>query len=190
MAQKLTVVGGMKFRKRLAEKAADLRRKVAEHHARLDNTSPTYKTDAEQTKIVEGWLQAHGDITKLMEDISLAIQKTNLTTDVEIVLNSKPIKKSIAAWVLRRRELAPLDLSAYLTLNDRGLREQASTDPSDKTKVNVVKVVRHYDPVHRDKMRDLFTHEPSRIDSALETINATTTLEGLPSFDEDKLLSA
>jgi hypothetical protein len=194
MAQKLTIVGGMKLRKRLIEKAADLRQKINAHHARLDNTSPTYKTDEAQTKVVAGWLQAHRDITALMEAISLSIQETNLKTKVEVVLDNKPITKSVAAWVLRRRELAPLDLQAILQLNDapenRGLRELSMADPNDKTKLNVVKVVRHYDVVNRDKMKDLFAHEPSRIDAALETINATTELVGLPEYNEDTLLSA
>jgi hypothetical protein len=182
---KLTIVGAMKLRKRLAEKVADLEQKIAHNHAHLENTEPMYK---EQEKVISSWIQARHDCIRTMGDLSIAIQKTNLQTNVEIVLGGKSITKSIAQWVLRRRELAPLDLRAYAVLNDRGLREVPVQDPSDKTKVNVIKVKRYYDPATRDKMIDLFTHEPSRIDAALETANATTEIVDDINFDEDGLV--
>jgi len=39
-----------------------------------------------------------------------------------------------------------------------------------------VKIVRHYDPVQRDKMMAIYRDEPHLIDAALEVVNATTDL--------------
>jgi hypothetical protein len=38
------------------------------------------------------------------------------------------------------------------------------------------KIVRHFDPAERDRMRELYRSEPTIIDSTLETVNATTDL--------------
>jgi hypothetical protein len=40
----------------------------------------------------------------------------------------------------------------------------------------MVKVVRHFDPVKRDRMAAMYKSEPHEIDAALEVINAVTDL--------------
>jgi len=181
----MTIVEAMKLRKRLAVKSSDLRKKIAEHCAIMDVTTPLYP---DQKVVVSGWLQAHRDIVKLMEQLSVSIQRTNLSTDVTIVLGGKEITKTVAAWVVRRRELAPMDLSAWQLLTDRGLKEQPYTTPDNKTEIKVAKILRFFDPKERDEMVDLFSNEPSRIDAKLETVNATIQLVENVIIDEDALL--
>jgi GTP cyclohydrolase III len=95
---------------------------------------------------------------------------------VEIQLGGKPVTKSIAEWVLRRRELASLELGAWDSLSDRHLRDKTISTTSGKEEK--VTVVRHFDVNERDLKVDTLTHEPSIIDSKLEVVNATTDLEG------------
>ena len=179
----MTIVEAMKLRKRLSVKAEDLRKKIGDNCAILDVTTPMYQ---EQKAVVTGWLQSHRDIVKLMESLSVAISKTNLITEATIVLGGKEVTKSVAAWVVRRRELAAMDLASYKQLSDRGLREQPY-QTQGSTEIKVAHVLRFFDPVVRDAMIDLFTGEPSRIDAKLETVNAVTQLADDIVVDEDKL---
>ena len=104
----------------------------------------------------------------------MAIQLTNLKTDVTIELGGKSVTKSIAAWIHRRRDLANNAFGMYQGLTDRGLKEGFS---QTSTGVQMeVKIRRYYDPAHRDKMMELYRSEPTIIDSTLEVVNAVTDL--------------
>lgn len=129
----------------------------------------------DQRERVQGWIQSHRDLVKKIEDISIAVQKTNLQTEVEINLGGKPVKKSIAQWILRRTQLASAEEAAFRALHDRGLKDTVALSSDGKTKLPI-SVVRYYDPVERDLMVDTFRHEPSMIDQKLEVVNATTQL--------------
>lgn len=181
----MTIVEAMKLRKRLAKKAEDLREKIGKNCAILDINTPLYGAD--QEKVLCSWLQSHRDIIKKMEEISVAIQKTNIKTDVTIVIDGKEITKSLAAWVLRRRELAPMDLSAWKALGDRGLEDQPYHPAEAPKEIKVAKVLRFFDPKLKDAMVDLFSGEPSRIDAKLEVVNATTELVESVEVNEDEL---
>jgi len=181
----MTIIEAMKLRKRLAEKAVDLRGKIGQNCAIMDGQSPMYP---DQKTKVEGWLQSHRDIVQLMGRLSVAIQKTNLLTPVTIVLGNKEVTKSIAEWVVRRRELAPMDLAAWGQLGDRGLKEQALQD-RQTNEIKIIKVIRFFDPSKRDEMKDLFSSEPSRIDAKLETVNALTQLADDIEVNEDALIN-
>ena len=180
----MTIVEGLKAKKRLAKKAEDLRKKISEYSAHLDNEKPVYGTVDQQRAQVQSWVQAHHDIVKQIEDLSIAIQKTNLDTQVEISLGGNPVKKSIAQWILRRTALAQHEEACYKSLQDRNLRDQTIMASDGKTK-QTISVVRYYNPVDRDRMVDVFRHEPSMIDAKLEVINATTQLVGDIDLKED-----
>jgi hypothetical protein len=169
----MTIVEALKTKKRLNKKLEDIRKKISEYSAHLDNEKPVYG-DAQKAR-VQGWVQSHRDMVKKIEDLSIAIQKTNLQTEVEINLGGTPIKKSIAQWILRRTQLAAHEEAAFKALHDRNLRDTVVTASDGKTK-QTVSVIRYFDPVERDRMVDTFRHEPSMIDQKLEVVNATTQL--------------
>jgi 2-succinyl-5-enolpyruvyl-6-hydroxy-3-cyclohexene-1-carboxylate synthase len=167
----MKIINAMKQIKDLQMKAEDLRGKIAAHSADLDFETPLY---ADQRTQVTGWLQAHSDIMREILRLRLAIQKTNLETQVTIRLGNQPVTKSIAAWVHRRRDLAKYDLDAWSKLTDRNLREGSITQSTGQQKE--VKIRRYYDPVQRDDMKVMYKSEPNVIDSELEVVNATTDL--------------
>jgi len=171
----LTLIQAMKQRKLLLADIEELKAKINAHAADLDNEAPVYTDEVTQRKTVEGWLQAIHDKLSKIEELSLRIQKTNLETKVTIEIEpSRTVEKTIAAWVLRRRDLANHEQLAWGLLNDRNLKDK--TVPTSTGGSATVKVRRYFDPQVRDQKVTNFRREPHLIDSILETVNATTPL--------------
>jgi hypothetical protein len=169
---KMKIIQAMKQLKELTVKAEDLREKVGKFCADLTIETPTYP---DQRATVMGWIQAHGDIVKRISELKLAIQRTNLATNVTIELDGKQVTKPIAAWIHRRRDLATLEHAMWSKLSDRNLKEQnLQTAPGGA--VTEVRIRRYFDPAERDSRRELYRSEPSTIDATLEVVNATTDL--------------
>ena len=169
----MKLIEAMKLKKELQKKAEDLRKKIAESCVHLSIESPLY--GEKQGEHVKGWLQGHQDLVKELRNLAISIQRTNLQTKVKMQIGGEEVELSIAEWIMRRRELANMEKAAWESLTDRGLRDQMMVGSDGKSQ-QPVKVIRYYDPVVRDRMVDTFKHEPSRIDSKLEVINASTDL--------------
>jgi hypothetical protein len=167
----MKIIEAMKQIKDLSRKAEDLRTKISKCSADLDHETPLYPD--QYTKVGE-WVQGHSDILKEILKLRVAIQRTNLATEVTIELGGKAVTKSIAEWVHRRRDLAGIELLAWKHLTDRGLKEGTFVQSTGEKKD--VKIRRYYNPEQRDKQLDLFQSEPVLIDSKLEVINAITDL--------------
>lgn len=173
----MKIIEGLKKVKDLQKKAEDLRVLVRDNCVRSSLETDKYP---EQTKKVSGWIQSHSDLLKEILHLKIAIQRTNLETEVTIELGEKVVIKSIAEWIHRRgnvrgREgLSNLELSMWEKLGDRGIQEGYATSPSgDKMEV---KIIRFFDPAERDKRRLDLQSEPITIDSKLEVVNAVTDL--------------
>lgn len=168
----MKLIQAMKKLKDLNAKAEDLRKKVQMHSADLTIENPVYP---DQRRQVAEWIQSHGDVLKEILHLRVAIQRTNIATEVSIEIGGKHVSKSIAAWIHRRRDLAKLDLSMWQQLTDRNLKEQnIQTAPGGA--VTEVRIRRYYDPAERDSKLELYRTEPSVIDATLETVNAITDL--------------
>jgi len=170
----MKIIEAMKEIKRLAEKLADLQKKVALHCADLDFETAVYP---DQRRQVDEWIQSYTDSVQRILKLRVAIQKTNIETTVSIELGGHHIKKSIAEWVHRRRDLAKLDQAIWASLTDRNLREGKAQQSAGQT-VDV-KIRRYYDPATRDEKVALYRDEPSLIDAQLEVTNAVTDVIGL-----------
>lgn len=170
----MKIIEAMKRIKMNKEKVEDLRKRIASTSANLNIETPLYETPGEKIK---EWLQSCADISQDNVGLLVAIQRTNLATNVTIELGSKQVTKSIAEWVWRRREYAKADLDTYALLGDRNLREGSITQSTGSAPLEV-RIVRHYDPVERDEKLALYRSEPHLIDAALEIVNATTDLIG------------
>jgi hypothetical protein len=168
----MKIIEAMKRVKANKEKVADLQRKIGSVSANLSHETPLYGAET-PAKIVE-WLQSCNDTSQENIRLLCAIQRTNLATKVTIKLGDKDVTKSISEWVWRRREYAGVDLATWATLTDRNLREGQL--PQSTGAPQLITIVRHYDPIRRDKMMDLYRTEPHEIDAALEVVNATTEL--------------
>ena len=99
----MKIIEALKKIKDLQRKAEDLASKIGQYSAYLNYETPMYP---DQKKQVSEWLQSHDDILKEILRLRLAIQKTNLETDVTIELGGKTVIHSIAGWIHRRRDLA------------------------------------------------------------------------------------
>lgn len=162
----------MKLIKELQKKAEDLRGKVALHSADMSLETPLY---TDQKRQVSEWIQAHSDVLKEILKLRIAVQRTNLATNVDLQLGGKTVTKSIAEWIHRRRDLATLELEIWGKLTDRGIKEgqliPASIPGAPHTPVTVR---RYYDPTEKDAKMELYRAEPGVIDRTLEVVNATT----------------
>lgn len=169
----MKIIEAMKKLKDLNVKAEDLRNKVAQNCADLSIETALYGADQKAT--VDGWIQAHSDILQEILKLRVAIQRTNIATQVAIEIEGRQITKTIAEWIHRRRDLAKLDMDMWSKLGDRNLKEQnLQTAPGGP--VTEVRVRRYYDPKERDARVALYRSEPSIIDATLEVVNATTEL--------------
>lgn len=167
----MELIEALKQIKDLEKKADDLCEKVAKNSAHLNIETPTY---ADQKKQVKQWIQAHTDILKEILRLRIAIQKTNLATDVTIELAGKAVTKSIAEWIHRRRDLAIDEAKMWRGLTDRQLKEGTMKQSTDQ--LVEVKIIRCYEPEERDQKISDLESEPTIIDSKLETVNAVTDL--------------
>lgn len=167
----MKIIEAMKRVKSNREKIADLQKKIQATSAHLSHETPVYEQPSH--KIIE-WTQSCEDLVQECIRLLVAIQRTNLLTNVDITLGGKLVTKSISEWVWRRREFANVDLTTWSQLTDRGLREGSV---GTSTGVNLeVKLVRNYDPELRDKKMAMYKSEPHEIDAALEVVNAITDL--------------
>jgi len=171
---KMKIIEAMKEIKELQRKSDDLCKKIAGNCALLDYESPLY--GANQQKTVDGWIQSIHDMAKRIEFLRVCIQRTNLATNVEVILGEVPVTKTIAAWIHRRKDLAKAEYNTWKCLNDRGLKESTVPSTVPGVPATQIKIVRFFDPVRRDAMLNLFAGEPTNIDSRLEVINAITDL--------------
>lgn len=168
----MKIIEAMKEIKRLEEKVQDLQSKIQTYCVDRDIETPVYPDQAGQIK---EWLQSSHDSLKEAERLRLAIQKTNLETEVEIQMGEKRIKKSIAAWIIRRRLYAPKEQAVWSHLGDKGL-----TDGRYQTSANEVKefhVRRYYSPKEKDQKIEEYRQEPMLIDRTLEVVNAVTDVK-------------
>ena len=116
----MKIIQAMKQLKDLSVKATDLRNKISQHSADLTFETPVYP---DQRRQVSEWLQAHGDVLKEILRFRIAIQRTNLATQVSIELGGKTVTKCIAEWVHRRRDLSKLDMEAFQKLTQWGMHK-------------------------------------------------------------------
>ncbi len=127
-----------------------------------------------QTEKVRGWIQSYKDVLKEIAHLRLSIQHTNLVTIVEVVFGDTSVKKSIAYWIHRRRDLARKELAVWQVLSDRGIKEGKALSPGGTEQE--IKIKRYFSPEIRDKEVDLLQSEPSTIDGKFEIANALTEL--------------
>lgn len=167
----MKLIEAMKKIKDLQRKADDIRTKIG--HDCVRSSIEQDKYDDPKAKI-SGWLQSHQDLMKEVLRLRIAIQRTNLETNVTIELAGKAVTKTIAEWIHRRRDMANLELQAYQKLTDKGIKEGLVQGPGGDPME--LKIVRHYDLEHRDKMIDNLRSEPLTIDATLEISNAVTDL--------------
>lgn len=169
----MKLIEAMKRIKELAAKAGDLQQKVSVTCANLDIETPVYADPKSQ---VSEWIQAHHDILKEILKLRVGIQRTNLNTQVAIEIGGQQVTKSISEWIHRRRDLAKAEMDIWSKLGDRGLKEGA-INSSQGGEPRLVKIIRHFDPKVRDANVDVFRSEPSKIDAALEVVNAVTDVQ-------------
>jgi hypothetical protein len=168
----MKIIQAMKQIKDLSVKAADLREKVGKNCANLNIETETYLDTKAQ---IAEWIQAHHDILKEIMRLRVAIQRTNLATNVAMVIDGNTVTKNISAWIHRRRDLATLEMNMWQKLSDRGLKE-SNVQTAQGGPVTEVRIRRYFDAAERDRRHELYRSEPALIDGTLEVVNAVTDL--------------
>lgn len=172
----MKIIEAMKQIKDLQVKAEDLRKKVALYCTDMDYETPVYGTEQDQRNQLESWIQAHHDILKEILQLRVAIQKTNIATPVEIQLSGHAVKKTLAEWIHRRRDLAKEEQEMWAGLGRKESQMREGTIATSTGEKREAKIRRYYDPATRDSRIDVFRSEPNKIDATLEVVNAVTDL--------------
>jgi len=149
----------------------------------FNGTRPfAYGTKDEHQAHINAQLQSVNDMVKEIENISLRITKTNMETMVTLTLGETKVTKSIAAWILRRRELARIQSTTYQMLGKNESRVQPQNytksghEPTDDNPIQVANPLKFFNRKERDDKVALYADEPIEINSKLEVVNATTSL--------------
>lgn len=170
----MKLIEAMKAVKANKVKIADLQAKIAANSAHTSFETPLYGNN-QQTQIGE-WLRSAFDTARDNVKLLTRISKTNLQTPVTIDLGDRPVTKSIAEWVWRRREYASIDLATARSLSDRNLKEGHINSTIPGGPPVTVTIVRYYEPTERDRLVAMYASEAAAIDAALEVANAITDL--------------
>lgn len=167
----MKIIEAMKDAKAQDRKVDDLKKKIRKYCADLDVEDPVYE---KQEQKVKEWIQSACDSVKEGMRLRIAIQKTNLATEVTIRLGDKEVTKTIAEWILRRRMYADQECSIWNSLNaDHLTSGKMKTSTGD---VIDVKRRLYFNPEEKDKKVEIYSEEPQTIDRTLEVVNATTDL--------------
>jgi len=172
----MKIIEGMKKIKYLRKKVDDLTQKITINAADYDHEKPAYGTPEEQADQVKMWIQSAEDVIKEILSLRVSIQRTNLETDCTIEISGKPVTKSIAEWIHRRRDLAGLNKAVWNALGNSGRSQKHIAFKNAEGEEQVAALRFHYNPAERDLKKDIYTEEPSLIDGALEVKNAVTDL--------------
>jgi len=130
----------------------------------------------DQKRQVSAWLQGSEDIVKEISNITYRIHKTNINTEVTIVLGANTVTKSIAEWLYRVNKLASEEKATWEALNVRDIGAQNNFRLTGSTQEFKVKRRLYFEPALRDKKIEAYSSEISEIHAKLEIVNATTDL--------------
>jgi hypothetical protein len=174
----MKLIEAMKSVKHTLRKMEDLKKKIAMYCADLDCMQPTYGGADEQKKKISEWLQMYHDLALELTTLKRDIQNTNLNTPVVLKVDDNQVTRSIAEWVIRRREIIDLEIAVYSSLSDRGLADKSLLVRGglDDKKVRDARVRFYFDASERDKKLEVLKSEKEKIDTTLEIVNATTEL--------------
>lgn len=174
----MMLIEALKKKKYLVKKAEDYVKLVRDHCAIPSTERPKYGSEDEQREQIQQWIQGHADLLKEINNLSIAIQKTNLETSLTIMLSGISVTKTLAEWIMRVRELATMEWKMWESITDRGIKETIIPGPTRESQPIEVKIIRFYDPKKREEKRMSLLEEPSIITASLEIANATTQLIG------------
>lgn len=170
----MKIIEAMRKIKTLDERLSGLVIKIREHSSDNGEGEPVYITVQDQVNKIKEWVQCYKDTVKEIERLRVAIQRTNIAVEVPVTMSDDSIvKKTIAAWIHRRRDLSKKDAHAWEALRcPHKPRAVLETDG----KGACINPRRYYDMNGRDSMLAILQAEPNCIDAALEIANATTDI--------------
>ena len=168
----MKLIEALKKIKDLQRKIDDLKAKIKEHSAGYDIEEATYGTKEQQSQQIKDWIQSVHDSIKEILRLRVAIQATNLKTQVKI----NGAEKTIAEWIHRRRDLATLECGVWGCLTDKGLQKQQVFRLKDAEDTVLSKLHLFFDPKIRDEKIEEYKSEPITVDAKLEVVNAETDL--------------
>lgn len=188
----MKLIEGLKIQRDVMRKIDDLKKKIQTHASYSSIERPVYQVEngdpsdqSAQTAQIKKWTQSCADMVKLLADIRLRIQYTNLITPVTIEVGGKNVTKSIADWIHWRRDFSSVMYSVASSLTDKSIREGViTTSQGERQEVHIV---RCYSPAQRDADMEEYRNMRYKIDSTLEIVNATTDMvDELPNLKDNK----
>ena len=161
----MKIIEGLKAQKNLLRKIEDLQKKIATHASYSSLERPVYRDDSNpdsqeaQAKQIAAWIQATLDLTKLLAEIRLRIQLTNLLVPVTIEVSGTKITKTIAEMIHWRREFADIMHKSHAVLTDKNIKEGfVNTSQQEKQEVKIIRCYIHIPLYLFPIKRSIFSH--------------------------------
>ena len=169
----MKIIEALKKFKLMERKLDDLTAKVRGNVAMMDYQESQYKDPKKQ---LQSWIDCHKDTLDEYSRLQIAINRTNLETKVSVELRpGKVVVKTIAEWLLRRRKLNQWEVHMWKQIRDT-LMPTPVKDMGKDGEPRIAQVIRFYDVEERDAKVLELNEECTRIDGALEIVNAVTDL--------------
>lgn len=179
-----TIIAALRMRNHLQEKINDLIKKSSIYCVQMDFETPKYGTIAEQQEKIDSWRQSILDTNKMINTLTTAISYTNLTTDMPVDIDGKPMVQKISYWLYRLSKGIENEENYWKNLTDKQLSETVPIQQSDGG-VKETKIHRYYNQAEKDAALLRLCAEKNNIYTALEVANATTYVK-LPSSEQGK----
>ena len=169
----MKIIEALKKVKANRQKMADLTALIRNNSANMESEKGKTPYSDPKAKVKE-WLQSVESLQSDNAKLLANIQYTNLHTEVSIEMPSGTVvTKTVAEWIVRRREGVDSVSAAYESLRTN-LKQNAVRDQEGN--ITVDHVILNFSAEQRDKKLMDLSQEKSLIDSKLEIVNATTDL--------------
>lgn len=155
--------------KRIAQMISD----INQYASLISSEEPALGTEDAHKKKVKGLKQKAFDLIRHYEKIKNTLEKTNCKVVVEI----EGVKKTIREWITVRKDTGKLYSAVFDAFNIKHATDLLNSVRIDVTKEGVnVSLKRMYSEDEIKQEREKSDLIISRIDAALEVVNATTDL--------------
>ena len=172
----MKIIEAMKKLRIIEKRMMQNRDRISKYASSVSTEKPLMNTEEDQVKEIKSLVQSNDDLLKEYLQLKCSIERTNLSTIVEV----SGYKGSISELLVIRRKLAKLMTSTYDAMDDTaGMKKLNSygirTRDNEYSRPDLV---RFYDEKEKNeglrKWQDIY----ESIDSRLEVVNATTDIIG------------
>ena len=169
----MKIIEALKNLKTIEKRIESNCQKITQYCSYISCETPVFETEERQRQEVQSLIQANGDLQKEYLRLKIAIERSNIETNVFILGKNYKISELIAI----RRGLGACMRKTYESLNPRlSMDKLSAVYRSGMDATNPPRVIHLYKESEKNERLKEIEELLSSIDAALEITNATTDL--------------